>query len=165
MSKRQSRLSESLAPYLASESSGVTKLSISLSSDLVDEVRRTAEERGSTVSATIAAALRKAQDSEVPPTPEDLLRGLVPPREWIGLVGLAMIREQALGDLLLEVVDPWLKAQGLLLDKDEARRVYAEFRAAQDAYNKEHGWTDEQIQDLVDAEVKEFRAARRARRR
>lgn len=165
MTKRRSRLSESLAPYLASKSSGVTKLSISLSTDLAEDVRRTAEERGTTVSATMAAALRKAQDSEDPPTPEDLLRGLLPAREWIGLIALAMIRKQSLEELLLEVVNPWLKAQGMLLDRDEALRTLAEFRVAQDVFVKQQGWTAEEIQADVDEAVAEVRAARAARRR
>ena len=51
---------EALAPYGASGSTGPhAKLSISLPTDLLDLVRATAEASGSTVSATIAAALRR----------------------------------------------------------------------------------------------------------
>ena len=51
---------EALAPYGASGSSGPhTKLSISLPSDLIDLVRASAEATGQTVSATIAASLRR----------------------------------------------------------------------------------------------------------
>lgn len=165
MTKRQSRLSESLAPYLAGESSGVTKLSISLSNDLAEEVRRTAEERGTTVSATIAAALRKAQDSDVAPTPEGLLQRLLPTRHWFGIVGLAKVNDRPVEEVLLEAVTPWLTAQGMLMDRDEALRALAEFRADQDAFVKEQGWTDEEIQADIDEAVAEVRAERAARRR
>jgi len=165
MTKQSSRLSESLAPYLTSEASGVTKLSISLSTDLADDVRRTAEESGTTVSATIAAALRKARDADAPSTPEDLLRSLLPTRQWFGLVGLAQIRDQSLEDVLAEAVSPWLREQGLLLRTDEARLVYEQFRAEQIALNRANGWTDAEIEADVDAAVQEVRAARRARRR
>jgi len=166
MAKRASRLSESLAPYLASESSGVTKLSISLSNDLADDVRRTAEESGTTVSATIAAAIRKARDAEVPPTPEDLLQRLLPSHHWFGLVGLAQIRDQSVEDVLVEAVSPWLREQGLLLaSTNEARHVYEKFRAEQVALNQANGWTDAEIEADVDAAVKEARATRHARRR
>ncbi len=51
---------EALAPYGSSGSSGPhTKLSISLPSDLIDLVRASAEATGQTVSATIAASLRR----------------------------------------------------------------------------------------------------------
>ena len=166
MAKRPSRLSESLAPYLASESSGVTKLSISLSNDLAEDVRRTAEESGTTVSATIAAAIRRARDAEVRSDPEDLLQRLIPARQWFGLVALAKIRDQSLEDVLVEAVSPWLREQGMLLaSADEARRVYEKFRAEQVALNRANGWTDAEIEADVDAAVKEVRAARNARRR
>jgi len=54
---------EALAPYSASGSSGPhTKLSISLPSDLLELVKATAEASGQTVSATIAASLRRTLD-------------------------------------------------------------------------------------------------------
>jgi len=164
MAKPRSRLSENLAPYLTDESAGVTKLSISLPNDLAGDVRTTAEERGTTVSATIVAALRKAREAEVSSRPEGLLRGLLPGREWLGLVGLATIRGQSVRDLLVEIVNSWLKAQGLLLDPDQARERLAHFLAERDDLAKEHGWTEGQVQAEVDAAVREVRAARRARR-
>jgi hypothetical protein len=51
---------ESVAPYVASEPpAGFVKLSISLPADLVEVVRAAASESGLSVSATIAAALRR----------------------------------------------------------------------------------------------------------
>ena len=166
MAKRPSRLSESLALYLAGESSGVTKLSISLSNDLADDVRRTAEESGTTVSATIAAAIRKARDADVPSSPEDLLQRLLPTHQWFGLVGLAKIRNQAVEEILLEAVEPWLIAQGAqAVNKDEWRRIFLEFLAERDTLAAEHGWTEADVQTDVDAAVTEVRAAQKARRR
>jgi predicted transcriptional regulator len=53
-------LRETLAPYGESKSAErVTKLSISLPTELVDVVRATAHASGSSVSALIAAALRR----------------------------------------------------------------------------------------------------------
>ena len=59
-------LRESVAPYVASDTAvRVTKLSISLPTDLVELVRTSAAESGSTVSSMIAAALRRAlEDAE-----------------------------------------------------------------------------------------------------
>jgi hypothetical protein len=64
--RRGRDLRESIAPYSArGGSSGHTKLSISLPTDLVEVVRVAAAESGLTVSATIAAALRRTvQDAE-----------------------------------------------------------------------------------------------------
>ncbi|MEO5940983.1 MAG: hypothetical protein ABIZ72_08340 [Candidatus Limnocylindrales bacterium] len=57
---RARRIGETLAPYHGSlDPAPVTKLSISLPTDLVEVVRAAAAETGSTVSATIAAALRR----------------------------------------------------------------------------------------------------------
>lgn len=57
------RIGETLAPYHDStDPAPVTKLSISLPTELVEVVRATALETGSTVSATIAAALRRTFD-------------------------------------------------------------------------------------------------------
>lgn len=53
-------LRESLAPYGDDRPDRSTKLSISLPSDLVEIVRAAARESGSTVSALIAASLRRA---------------------------------------------------------------------------------------------------------
>jgi hypothetical protein len=54
-------LREALAPYSGTdaESKGITKLSVSLPTDLVEVVREAAAASGSSVSATIAAALRR----------------------------------------------------------------------------------------------------------
>jgi Arc/MetJ-type ribon-helix-helix transcriptional regulator len=60
MTRRTRALRETLAPYGESSSpGGTTKLSISLPTDLVDAIRDTARDSGSTVSAVIAAALRR----------------------------------------------------------------------------------------------------------
>jgi len=64
MSERESYqrkiFADALSPYGSSGSSGPhTKLSISLPSDLIDLVRASAEATGQTVSATIAASLRR----------------------------------------------------------------------------------------------------------
>jgi hypothetical protein len=60
--KRDGRLlRESVAPYARTPaSSGVTKLSISLPTEVVEAVRSAAEDAGLSVSAVIAAALRRA---------------------------------------------------------------------------------------------------------
>ena len=53
-------LHEAVAPYASRESGrGVTKLSISLPTELVEVVRAAAEHSGLSVSATIAAAVRR----------------------------------------------------------------------------------------------------------
>jgi len=52
-------LRESLAPY-ATESGGHTKISISLPSELVEAARAAAAESGSSLSAVIAASLRRS---------------------------------------------------------------------------------------------------------
>jgi hypothetical protein len=53
-------LRETVAPYAAREDrAGVTKLSISLPTEMVEVVRAAAAESGMSVSATIAAALRR----------------------------------------------------------------------------------------------------------
>ena len=59
-------LRESLAPYSSGETTSAhTKLSISLPSDLAEIVRAAAAESGLSVSATIAAALRRTlEDAE-----------------------------------------------------------------------------------------------------
>jgi metal-responsive CopG/Arc/MetJ family transcriptional regulator len=59
-------LRESLAPYSGGEAGNThTKLSISLPSDLAEIVRAAAAESGLSVSATIAAALRRTvEDAE-----------------------------------------------------------------------------------------------------
>jgi hypothetical protein len=67
--KRQQRatlLRETVAPYAAGVEAGTsTKLSISLPTELVQVVRAAAAESGLSVSATIAAALRRTlQDAE-----------------------------------------------------------------------------------------------------
>jgi hypothetical protein len=56
-------LRETLAPYSSAAAAGTsTKLSISLPTDLVEVVRAAAEQSGQSVSATIAAALRRTLD-------------------------------------------------------------------------------------------------------
>lgn len=57
---------EAIGPYVASESpTAFVKLSISLPADLAELVRSSAAEGGSTVSAMVAAALRRAiEDAE-----------------------------------------------------------------------------------------------------
>src|SRR5687768_11127803 len=72
---RATRLAESVAPYLVGDGSGTTKLSISLPTSVLDAVRAAAAERGSTVSAVIAAAVRSALESRAgaPNWPPELL--------------------------------------------------------------------------------------------
>lgn len=61
--KRGTMLRETVGPYAAGPVGGTsTKLSISLPSDLVEVVRAAAAEAGLSVSATIAAALRRTLD-------------------------------------------------------------------------------------------------------
>lgn len=64
--RRGKDLRETIAPYSARGAArGHTKLSISLPTDLVEVVRVAAAESGLTVSATIAAALRRTvEDAE-----------------------------------------------------------------------------------------------------
>lgn len=59
--QRARYLREALAPYVTGDSGagGVTKLSVSLPTDLVELVRETAASSGTSVSATIAASLRR----------------------------------------------------------------------------------------------------------
>ena len=59
-------LREALAPYREGRSADrTTKLSISLPTELVEVIRETARDSGSTVSAVIAAALRRTlEDAE-----------------------------------------------------------------------------------------------------
>ena len=60
ISGRARLLHETIAPYTTRETgAGVTKLSISLPTELVEIVRAAATEHGLSVSATIAAALRR----------------------------------------------------------------------------------------------------------
>ncbi len=63
MSETTSRarlLRDAVAPYSATEpAAGFVKLSVSLPADIVEVVRATAAESGTSVSATIAAALRR----------------------------------------------------------------------------------------------------------
>jgi len=166
METNRSRLSESLAPYLAGESTGVTKLSISVSNDLMDEVRRTADDGRTSVSATISAAIRKALNDDRSMTPEDHLRQLLPEREWFGVIGLARVRRQSVGEVLAEAVAPWLEAQGLLLlGEGDARQTLAAVRADQAEINRDYGWTDDVVEASIETAVQEVRAARRARRR
>ena len=65
-SYRQRLFAEAVAPYGTTESSGShTKLSISLPAELVELVRASAKASGQTVSATIAASLRRTlEDAE-----------------------------------------------------------------------------------------------------
>ena len=65
-SHQSRRFAEALAPYGTSESTSAhTKLSISLPTELADLVRASAASTGLTVSATIAASLRRTlEDAE-----------------------------------------------------------------------------------------------------
>jgi hypothetical protein len=61
MSRNDARLlRESLAPYSSEPGGGHTKISISLPTELVDAARAAAAESGSTLSAVIAASLRRS---------------------------------------------------------------------------------------------------------
>jgi hypothetical protein len=177
MKKRPSRLSENLAPYLAGESSGVTKLSISLPNDLVEEVRRTARERRTSVSATIGAALRRAlegdrqrlgaaKSSEVggPPVSDES----EPPASAADAADLAGFRGRSLGGLVDEALGEWLATRGIRLSPvrdDEGRQRLEVFIERRRGLAEERGWTDQEVQSDVDAAVKEVREARAARRR
>jgi hypothetical protein len=175
--KRPSRLSENLAPYLAEESSGVTKLSISLPTDLVEEVRRTARERRTTVSATIAAALRRAVDEDrgrpVAPIAAEGGDPLVreasePPVSAADAADLAGFRGRSLGGLVDEALGEWLVSRGIRLSPvrdDEWRRRLEAFIERRRGLAEERGWTDREVESDVDAALKEVREARAARRR
>jgi hypothetical protein len=61
MSRNEARLlHESLAPYATEPGVGHTKISISLPTQLVEAARAAAAESGSTLSAVIAASLRRS---------------------------------------------------------------------------------------------------------
>lgn len=161
------RLAESLAPYLPDDAAGsAAKLSISLPKDLLDDVRAAADERGATVSATIAAALRKARGPE-PEAPEEdaIVKRLLPARHWFAVAGLAKIRSQTIENVLVEAVDAWLTAQGIrLVRDDEWRRQFGEFLARRSDLADQNKWTDEEIEADIAAAVKEVREGRAARR-
>jgi len=165
MKEGPSRLSENLAPYLADESTGVTKLSISLPNDLVEEVRRTARERRTSVSATIGAALRRALE-------EDKQRLDVaesePRASAADSIDLAGFRGRSLGGLVDEALGEWLATRGIRLSPvrdDEWRQRLEAFIQRRRALAEEHGWTEQEVQSDVDVAVKEVREARAARRR
>jgi hypothetical protein len=159
---RPRRLAENVAAYLPDEAAGIAKLSISLPRELLDDVRTAADRHGSTVSATIAAALRKAGEPNVPAAEDESRRRVLPDRHWFALAGLARIRGQSVEDALAEAVDDWLAAQGVRLVRDDAwRRGFTEFLARRSALAEQNVWTDEEIQADVDAAVEEARAARR----
>jgi hypothetical protein len=142
--RRRSRLSESLSPYLPDgPAGGVTKLSISLPTELVEQVRATAEERGTSVSATIAAALR-----------------------------LALVRSAPSTTASDEPVDPatadWLVANDVRLRPvrdDEWRRRLEAFLEDRRALAARSAWTAAEVQADVDAAVAEVRGDRAARGR
>jgi hypothetical protein len=158
--KRPRRLAESLATYLPDDGAGVAKVSISLPKDLFDDVRTAADEHNSTISATIAAALRKAGEPDA--TEGESLKRVLPGRHWFALIGLAQVREQSVEEVLAEAVDAWLASQGVRLVRDEAwRRGFTEFLARRSALAEQNEWTDEEIRADVDATVRESRAARR----
>ncbi len=164
MRKRPSRLSENLAPYLADESSGITKLSISLPNDLVEEVRRTAKERRTSVSATIGAALRRALEEDRRKV-EVAESGSVSAADT---ADLAAFRGRSLGGLVDEALGEWLATRGIRLSAvrdDEWRRRLEAFFQHRRVLAEERGWTDQEVQSDVDASVKEAREARAARRR
>ena len=61
MSRTRARLlRESLAPYASEPGGGHTKISISLPTELVDAARAAAAEGGTTLSAVVAASLRRS---------------------------------------------------------------------------------------------------------
>ena len=61
MSSRSGRLlRESVTPFASAPDSGHTKISISLPTELVEAARAAAADSGSTVSAVIAASLRRS---------------------------------------------------------------------------------------------------------
>lgn len=170
MAKPRSRLSENLAPYLTDESAGVTKLSISLPNDLAEEVRRTARERGTSVSATIAAALQRALEvSTDQPTRPTAPR----PADGAAISGdavaeLARFRGGSLGGLIDEALAEWLVKRGIRLSPvrdDEWRQRLEAYLDRRRAIVEREGWTEEEIQADVDAAVAEVREARAARRR
>lgn len=177
MPKRASRLSENLAPYFSGESSGVIKLSISLPNDLVEEVRRTARERHSSVSATIGAALRRALDDDQRRLDAALSAGTGVVEPWeeseprtsaADVANLAQFRGRSLGGLVDEALGEWLATRGIRLSqvRDEAwRRRLEAFIQRRRSLVEERGWTDEEVQSDVDVAVKEVREARAARRR
>jgi hypothetical protein len=177
MKKRPSRLSENLAPYLADEASGVTKLSISLPNDLVDEVRRTAKERRTSVSATIGAALRRAIEEDrqrVDAASADVAGNPLvsdapePPVSAADAADLAGFRGRSLGGLVDEALGEWLATRGIRLSpvrEDEWRRRLESFIEQRRRLAEERGWTADEVQSDVDAAVKEVREARAAGRR
>ncbi len=161
------RLAESLAPYLPDDAaSSAAKLSISLPKDLLDDVRAAADERGATVSATIAAALRRARDPEPDVLEEGaIVKRLLPARHWFAVAGLAKLRSQTIEDVLVEAVDAWLTAQGIrLVRDDEWRRQFGEFLAKGTDLADQNEWTDEEIEADIASAVKEVREGRAARR-
>lgn len=139
--RRRTRLSESLSPYLPDvPAGGVTKLSISLPTELAKQVRAMAEERGTSVSATIAAALR-----------------------------LALARSTPAATASDAPVDPatadWLVANDVRLKPvhdDEWRRRLEAFLEDRRALAARSAWTAAEVQDDVDAAVAEVRGGRAA---
>ena len=91
---------EAIAPYAAGEAgaSTHTKISISLPRDLVEVVRATAAETGESVSATIAAALRRTlQDAEQARLDAALALDAEEDREWA--VATAEVHARLLEDV------------------------------------------------------------------
>lgn len=170
MSKPPSRLSESLAPYLADESGGVTKLSISLPTPLLEEVRRTARERGTSVSATIAAALERARDEG--PTRGAARTGPAgagqePEISGAAVAELARFRGATVGGLIDDALSEWLATRGIRLSPvrdDEWRQRLEAFLERRRAVVEQAGWSEAEIDADVDATVTEVREARAARR-
>jgi hypothetical protein len=135
-----------------------------LPNDLVAEVRRTARERRTSVSATIGAALRRAL--------EDDRRGLdvaeSGPVSAADATDLAGFRGRSLGGLVDEALGEWLASRGIRLSPvhdDEWRRRLEAFVERRRVLAEEHGWTDDGVQSDVDAAVNEVREARAARHR
>lgn len=170
MAKPRSRLSESLASYLTDESAGVTKLSISLPTPLLEEVRRTARERGTSVSATIAAALQRTIDEGAAsaagrPLRADPASG--PAISGATVAELARFRGSSVGGLIDEALAEWLVNRGIRLSpvRDEEWRQRLEaFLDRRRAVAEREGWTEEEIEADVAAAVNEVREARAARR-
>ncbi len=157
MTKRRSQLSESLAPYLAGAATGVKKLSISLPADLAEEVRQAADERGTSVSAVVAAAVRRSME-------DDRGQALADDADSIS----QMARDRATIDGLVgEAVNEWFASRGLSLSHvpdDETLGWIQAFRNESQRRADELGWTNEQVEAEVDAAVKEVRQERAARR-
>ena len=152
----KSRLAETVAPYVTDLRPGVTKLSISLPTPLIEAVRQVAADGGSSVSSVIAAAIRSATEGSMRP-------GSSPPS---ALVRVAELWGLPVDQLASEAVRAWLDAKGVRREvDDEWRRRFGEFLEERRAIAEAAGWSDEEVQRDVDEAVREVREARAAHRR